>query len=210
MVPGVYAAAPVLAAWLSNNSEPYYRRATSIALGVIAANSVCFGDKYNNFPTHSLSFRVVFWVSGAFQPMKDQNLGKQQSWISFCECPLWFPCHFSVSYLPNSNPIWLSSILAVVISLVNVAYLTWRNKVKKRPEERAKLLEKYVVAGSDKQGEDDGKLRALIDLGDRHPDFVYTLWSCGWDDIFVNLFRHWAKAWSAQSFSIFSTAFLIL
>ena len=40
MVPGVYATAPVLAAWLSNNSEPYYRRATSIAMGLITANSV--------------------------------------------------------------------------------------------------------------------------------------------------------------------------
>ena len=66
-----------------------------------------------------------------------------------------------------------SSILVVVISLVNVAYLSERNKVKKLPEERAKLLEKYVVA--DKQGEDDGELRAWIELGDRHPDFVYTL-----------------------------------
>ena len=41
MVPGVYATAPVLAAWMANNSEPYYRRATSVAMGSIAANSVC-------------------------------------------------------------------------------------------------------------------------------------------------------------------------
>ena len=46
MVPGVYATTPVLAAWVANNSEPYYRRATSVAMGFIAANSVCFGDKY--------------------------------------------------------------------------------------------------------------------------------------------------------------------
>ncbi|KAK7056857.1 hypothetical protein VNI00_002574 [Paramarasmius palmivorus] len=38
-VPGVYAGAPVIAAWMSNNSEPYYRRATSIAFGFIATNS---------------------------------------------------------------------------------------------------------------------------------------------------------------------------
>ncbi|KAJ8080518.1 hypothetical protein AAF712_003076 [Marasmius tenuissimus] len=38
-VPGVYAAAPVIAAWMSNNSEPYYTRATSIAVGFIATNS---------------------------------------------------------------------------------------------------------------------------------------------------------------------------
>jgi hypothetical protein len=54
-----------------------------------------------------------------------------------------------------------------------VAYLSLRNKVKERRGERAKLLEKYTVAN--KQGEDDGKLRARIELGDRHPDFVYTL-----------------------------------
>jgi hypothetical protein len=58
-----------------------------------------------------------------------------------------------------------------------MAYLSWRNKVKKRPEERAKLLEKYIV--SDKQGgggdDDDGGSDAWVELGDRHPDFVYTL-----------------------------------
>ena len=56
--------------------------------------------------------------------------------------------------------------------LVNVAYLSWRNKVKKRPEVRAKLLEKYMTA--DKESEDGG-LEAWIELGDRHPDFMYTL-----------------------------------
>ncbi|KDR77102.1 hypothetical protein GALMADRAFT_428725 [Galerina marginata CBS 339.88] len=38
MVPGIYATTPVIAAWLSNNSEPYYRRATSIAMGFVATN----------------------------------------------------------------------------------------------------------------------------------------------------------------------------
>ncbi|KAF5373687.1 hypothetical protein D9758_000898 [Tetrapyrgos nigripes] len=38
-VPGVYAATPIVSAWMSNNSEPYYRRATSIAFGFIATNS---------------------------------------------------------------------------------------------------------------------------------------------------------------------------
>ena len=54
-------------------------------------------------------------------------------------------------------------------SLVNVAYLSWRNKVKKRPEVRAKLLDKY------KGDDNDGGLDAWMELGDRHPDFVYTL-----------------------------------
>ena len=55
-------------------------------------------------------------------------------------------------------------------SFVNVVYLSWRNKIKKRPEKRAELLDKY------KRNEDDeGGLDAWIELGDRHPDFVYTL-----------------------------------
>ena len=62
-----------------------------------------------------------------------------------------------------------SAIVLVIIALVNVAYLSWKNKVKKRPEERKKLLEKYMVLG------EDGNLKAWIELGDRHPDFVYTL-----------------------------------
>jgi len=47
-----------------------------------------------------------------------------------------------------------------------------RNKVKKRPGVRAKLLEKYMTV--DKEGEDGG-LKAWIELGDRHPDFMYTI-----------------------------------
>ena len=42
MVPGAYASSPVLSAWMANNSEPHYRRATSVAIGFIAANSVSF------------------------------------------------------------------------------------------------------------------------------------------------------------------------
>ena len=55
MVPGTYAAGPVLAAWMANNSEPYYRRGTSVAMGIISSNFVSFGDKYNNF---SYSFSI--------------------------------------------------------------------------------------------------------------------------------------------------------
>jgi hypothetical protein len=55
-----------------------------------------------------------------------------------------------------------------------MAYLSWRNKVKKRPGVRTKLLKKY--AASEKEvTNDDGGLSAWIELGDRHPDFVYTL-----------------------------------
>ena len=54
---------------------------------------------------------------------------------------------------------------------MNMAYLSWRNKVKKRPGVRTKLLQKYAVA----EKEIDGGLNAWIELGDRHPDFVYTI-----------------------------------
>ena len=65
-----------------------------------------------------------------------------------------------------------SSILVVVGCFINMAYLSWRNKIKKRPGERAKLLEKYVVTDDTN---DNGGLKAWMELGDRHPDFVYTL-----------------------------------
>ena len=76
----------------------------------------------------------------------------------------------SCPYIFNST--LNSAILVFLGSFVNVAYLSWRNKVKKRPEERAKLLGKYKGVDDDnKEGESD----AWVELGDRHPDFVYTL-----------------------------------
>ena len=57
-----------------------------------------------------------------------------------------------------------------------MAYFSWRNKVKKRPGVRAKLLEKYVAADKEGGCNDDGGLSAWIELGDRHPDFVYAIW----------------------------------
>ena len=60
-----------------------------------------------------------------------------------------------------------------------MAYLSWRNKIKKRPGERAKMLEKYVAASNEKadddDGDNDGGLTIWMELGDQHPDFVYTL-----------------------------------
>ena len=57
-------------------------------------------------------------------------------------------------------------------TLINMRYLSWRNKVKKLPEVRAKLLERYMP--SDKEDTDVG-LKAWNQLGDQHPDFLYTL-----------------------------------
>ena len=54
MVPGAYASAPVLSAWMANNSEPHYRRATSVAIGFIATNSVCsFFFPFLQYPSTS-------------------------------------------------------------------------------------------------------------------------------------------------------------
>ena len=41
MVPGVSGGIPVVAAWLANNSEPHYRRATNIAIILIFHSAVC-------------------------------------------------------------------------------------------------------------------------------------------------------------------------
>ena len=74
-------------------------------------------------------------------------------------------------FLCLANLILSRSILVVTFTLINMTYLSWRNKVKKRPEVRAKLLEKYVI---DKEG-GDGGLSAWTELGDRHPDFTYII-----------------------------------
>ena len=46
MVSGIFGAVPVLGAWMANNSEPHYRRATTIALVFISASAVCVAAKY--------------------------------------------------------------------------------------------------------------------------------------------------------------------
>ncbi|KAF8817611.1 MFS general substrate transporter [Phlegmacium glaucopus] len=130
MVPGVYASAPVLVAWIANNSEPHYRRATSVALSFMAANSG----------------------------------GILSTWI--------YPSSQGPKFTKTTIMNLVFSIFVIVCCLLNMAYLSWRNSVKKRPEVRAKLLEKYFPG--EKDG-DDGSLDAWMDLGDRHPDFLYTL-----------------------------------
>ena len=112
---GVYGTGPVLTAWLVNNSEPYYRRATIVALGAIAANAVCL------------------CVAGVFI------------------LPLLIP-YFSGKYL---------------------GYLELPNQRWTKVQEniRAKLLQDVV----DEKECKGGRSRAWVELGDRHPDFVYTL-----------------------------------
>lgn len=39
MVPGIYAASPVGCAWVANNAEPHYRRASAIAIGFMSTSA---------------------------------------------------------------------------------------------------------------------------------------------------------------------------
>lgn len=59
----------------------------------------------------------------------------------------------------------------VVGSLLNLIYLKRKNKEKAQPGYREKVLAKYVTD----EKEADGGLQAWMELGDRHPDFVYAL-----------------------------------
>ena len=52
--------------------------------------------------------------------------------------------------------------------MLNVVYLSFKNKSKNRIGRREELLEKY-------NEDEDGGLRAWMELGDEHPDFRYTL-----------------------------------
>jgi hypothetical protein len=65
-----------------------------------------------------------------------------------------------------------SCILVIVGCFINRAYLSWRNNVKERPGVRSKLLMNYVAANKENA---DGGWSAWSELGDQHPDFVYTL-----------------------------------
>jgi len=131
MTAGVSGINPILNAWLANNSEPHYRRATSVALAVLAFNSGGILSTWS-FPTKD---------GPKFHKTTIMNL-------IFC-------------------------IIVVVGSLISMAYLSWRNRIKKRPGVRTKMLKEYAAA--EKGIADDGGLCAWIELGDRHPDFVYTL-----------------------------------
>ena len=66
MVPGVAGGTPLLAAWLANNSEPHYRRATNIAINLIFHSAVCFfflGGRYSLFVSCSF-FLFSGWDFG--------------------------------------------------------------------------------------------------------------------------------------------------
>ena len=73
MTSGVSGVGPILSAWIANNSEPHYRRATSVALGVFAANAVCFRDKYTNHFFYSFFFPLL--LGWHFEYLEFSNQG---------------------------------------------------------------------------------------------------------------------------------------
>ncbi|CAL1707480.1 unnamed protein product [Somion occarium] len=125
-VPGVYATAPLLSAWMANNSEPYYRRATSVAIGFVATNAGGILATWS-YPTKE---------GPRFQRTTIMNL--------------------------------TFSVIVIVGAAINAKYLSREND--RKTQRRAELLAPYT---NDEHS--DGGEKAWLDLGDRHPDFRYSL-----------------------------------
>ena len=148
MVTGVYAPVPVVSAWMANNSEPHFRRASSIAIGFVATSSVCL-------PLHT---------SNAILLIRTLQGGILSTWkYPRKEGPM-----FRNTMIMNL----VFSILIVVGSLVNMAYLNWKNRQKQRPGYREGVLAKYYSTG---ETDKEANQKAWMELGDRHPDYRYTL-----------------------------------
>ncbi|KAL5513597.1 hypothetical protein ACEPAH_3996 [Sanghuangporus vaninii] len=127
-VSGTYAFAPPFAAWLSNNSEPHYRRASIIALGFIATNCGGILSTWSFPDSDGPRFRRATVTNIVF------------------------------------------AILIIIITLVNVFYLKWADREKEH--HRAEILAPYC---SSEASPTDGGKEAWLELGDRHPDFKYSL-----------------------------------
>lgn len=125
-IPGAYGTVPVTVSWLSNNSEPHYRRATTIAICAIATNLGGILSTWS-FPTK--------------------------------EAP-----HFRRATIMN-----LVFCLSIILfTIINAVLLTHMNESKQR--RRNEILEPYI---DDKSA--DGGALAWTELGDKHPDFRYTI-----------------------------------
>jgi len=127
-VPGVYASIPCISAWMSNNSEPHYRRATSIALGFVATNAG----------------------------------GITSTWL--------FPTKEAPNYTKTTILNLTFAVLIIVGAGINALLLNHMNKQK--IQRRDEILAPYNIDADSKGSE---AIRAWVELGDRHPDFKYTL-----------------------------------
>ncbi|KAL0959957.1 hypothetical protein HGRIS_011621 [Hohenbuehelia grisea] len=123
-VPGIYASAPLIMAWMANNSEPYYQRATSTALSFVATNSG----------------------------------GILSTWR--------FPTKEGPKFVHTTIMDLVFSVLIIVGAIINAYYLNNLNDRKQR--NKVQILAPYA------DDNDDGA-RAWLELGDKHPDFKYTL-----------------------------------
>ncbi|CAL1707482.1 unnamed protein product [Somion occarium] len=128
-VPGVYATPPIISAWMANNSEPYYRRATSIAIGFVATNAG----------------------------------GILSTWS--------FPTKEGPRFTRATIMDLVFSIVIVIGSALNALYLVraTHQKASRRDEILAPFEDEQEAGGVAKEQ------RAWLTLGDRHPDFRYTL-----------------------------------
>ena len=141
MTAGASGANPILSTWMANNSEPHYRRATSVALAVLAANLVCLDSILSFFLLISYFFQGSILSTWSF-PTKD---GPKFRKTTIMNIILYVIARFFC--LKSFSKSSLSScIIVIVCSLINMAYLSWRNRVKKRPGVRTKLLQKYARA----------------------------------------------------------------
>ena len=171
MVPGIYAATPVIAAWISNNSEPYYRRATSIALGCVATNAVCCLDSPQAEWSHTeiqggilSTWRYPSKEGPKFRKTTIMNLILYVCILSFI--------HTFVSLMILST--FYSTIAIISLAIINALMLSYANKRKK--EKRSEILAPFST-----EKEPDGD---ALTAGDRHPDFRYVIWVISWRKIF--------------------------
>ncbi|EKM76237.1 hypothetical protein AGABI1DRAFT_122806 [Agaricus bisporus var. burnettii JB137-S8] len=136
---------PLSVTWTSNNSEPHYRRATAIGL------------------------------MGAFA----SSGGVLSTWT--------YPRSAAPKY-QTTNTMNLTFALSVtVIAIINALFLSRRNREKQDPVKRQQILAPYHKSNAvglkadnlecefEEELSVEANKRAWLELGDRHPDFKYTL-----------------------------------
>ncbi|KNZ63760.1 hypothetical protein VP01_1104g4 [Puccinia sorghi] len=158
-ISGAYSTMPPLSAWLSNNSEGHYRRASSIAIGFVSSNLggilstwawFCF---YFIFCYVHLTDCLILW-SIAF-PSK----GKA-----------------AVSHWNARGPYLVSVLLSAGIVITVTSNLIWLKMANRwKVVKREQLLKDYPNHDPLSHHENlSVRKQAWADLGDRHPDFRYA------------------------------------
>jgi len=182
---GVYSIPPVLSAWISNNSEPHYRRAIAIALSAVFTNFV----RVSNFTNYTIAFfvssrnhfyRAVFSVPGRFRYQRHPDIETRVFSIWYCKLPI--PVCLDYSFA--QDVVFTSVLLLGFTAILNGSLLHWWNKKKQDPVRRQELLAPYFENVDVEVEEDSGSehdrngrahRKAWLDLGDKHPDFQYVI-----------------------------------